>query len=109
MAWKICIDKPFMNCEHIFPIQQKYISTIIEGLKKNQNVKKVIIFGSSVTSSCHPDSDIDIYLELDKNEKTNIPLIYKPYDYWNNFSADERLKKEIYGKGVVVYERGNVS
>lgn len=27
------------------------------------------------------------------------------FDLWTNFTADEYLKKEIYKKGVVVYQR----
>ena len=47
--WKICINHPFQNCSRIYPIQQQKVFRIVEHLRKNTNVKRIIIFGSSVT------------------------------------------------------------
>lgn len=103
--YHICINQPFKNCERIFPNQQKYIKEILDSLQQDSNIKKVIVFGSSLKPTCHIDSDIDIYLELIKKEKVNFPYINKPYDYWNNFTVDQNLKNEISKTGVIVYER----
>ena len=51
--WKICIPEPFMNCEKIYPIQQKKVKRLIDILSNNSNVKKIIIFGSSVSDRYH--------------------------------------------------------
>lgn len=104
--WKIVIKNPFKNCSFIYPIQQKKVNELIEYLKQDENVKSIIIFGSSVTSKCHVGSDVDIYVELYENK----PPIKDKYfnfvfDLWTNFMVDERLKNEILTKGVVVYER----
>ena len=107
IKFKICIDKPFINCERIYPIQQNKVKQLIDCIKDNDNVNKVIIFGSSVTSKCHIGSDVDVYMELKENKHQSPINKYLPFefDYWNNFLVDERLKNEIIKKGVVVYER----
>ena len=104
--WKIVVKDTFKNCEYIYPIQQKKVLQIIEYLKNNKYVNKIIIFGSSVTEKCTINSDVDIYVELTKNMN-----IFKDkyfnfiYDLWTNFQVDEKLYKEIKEKGVVVYEK----
>ena len=64
----------------------------------------MIIFGSSVNDSCGRTSDVDVYFEKKQHGypvKNYLP--YK-YDFWDNYSVDECLYKEIINKGVVVYE-----
>lgn len=103
--WMICIDNPFMNTNKIYPIQQKKVKKLIDDISTNNKINKIIIFGSSVTDKCHIGSDIDIYVDTDsKNVKMN-ELYDFEYDLWTNHSVDERLKKEINSKGVIVYER----
>lgn len=103
--YRVCVSEPFLHCELIFPNQQKYIKDLLATLKKDNNIEKIIIFGSSLKPSCHIDSDIDIYLELKENKKVEFPYITKPYDYWNNYTVDDNLKNEIFKTGVTVYER----
>lgn len=108
--WKICIQNPFDNCDKIHPLQQRKVKKLLDILSCNDNIIKVIIFGSSVTSRCNICSDVDIYIEL-KNKQKNIINEYVDfvYDLWTNFSVDERLFKEIRNKGVIVYERNIVN
>lgn len=103
--FNVVINEPFKNCEHIYPIQQRKVKEFIEYLKENKNVKSIIIFGSSVTTACHIGSDVDIYVTLSKKEKIINKYFDFLYDLWTNFSADENLKKEIFKKGVIVYEQ----
>lgn len=104
-SWKVCIKSPFQNCSKIYPIQQQKVFQIVEHLKKNTNVKHVIIFGSSVTEQCHIDSDVDIYVELNHSEHLTFPAFDFVYDLWTDDTVDERMLEEIMKKGVVVYER----
>ena len=48
--WKSFLKTPFKNCRYIYPIQQKKVEKMINHLKNNDNVIKIIVFGSSVTS-----------------------------------------------------------
>lgn len=104
MKWKTCIQTPFKNCEQIYPIQQNKIAKLLNVLTINSNVKRVIVFGSSVTARCHIDSDVDIYVELEYDEKhiINQPLEFV-FDLWTNFTVDDRLRNEILSTGVIVY------
>lgn len=104
--WNIVIKEPFMNCDRIYPLQQRKISELIAYLKDNKNVQKIIIFGSSVTSRCNINSDVDIYVELKEKENLLKDKYFNfLYDLWTNFDVDDRLYNEIQKKGVVVYEK----
>lgn len=105
--WKICIDNDemFSNAEYIFPTQQSDVSKIVKKFSENDSVKRIIIFGSSVTSACNPWSDIDVYVELDKDVRIGKPQTGVPIDLWTNYDVDEHLMYEIDRKGVVVYAR----
>ena len=104
--WKICVEEPFMNCQKIYPIRQKKVKSIIEHVKRNPNIKSVVIFGSSVTSKCHVGSDVDLYIEMEKEEKPFTEGFQFVYDLWTNYTVDERLYHEIENKGVLVYGKG---
>lgn len=106
MTFKICIDKPFDNCDKVYPIQQKKVRALMDAMLPNDNIQKIIIFGSSVTDSCHIGSDVDVYVETAEKQKKLIrtALLFK-YDLWTNFSVDGRLLTEITKKGVVVWQR----
>ena len=107
-SWKPCIDNPFQNCSKIFPTQQKNVKRLIDVLKQWPQISKIYIFGSSVTPHCRIDSDVDIYVEIDgmrhAREYIDVALDFA-YDIWDNMTIDDRLKKEIASKGVMVYER----
>lgn len=98
-------DFQYLNVTKIFPTQQRDVATILNNWSKNATVKKVVVFGSSVTSACNPWSDIDIYVELDKDEVIRAPKVGVPVDVFTNFEVDTRLYNEIERTGVVVYER----
>lgn len=92
-----------MNCEKVYPIQQKKVKCLIDILSNNSNIKKIIVFGSSVTDRCHIDSDVDIFIELEKEERRLIKkYINFKFDLWTNFDVDNRLLNEIMKNGVLV-------
>lgn len=96
--------RKFLNIEKIHPIQQENVEKILDELKKYDCVSKVIIFGSSVTPRCTYYSDLDIYVELDKEVNVKTFNIDTPVDFWTNFSVEKPMLEEIKNKGVVVYE-----
>lgn len=104
-TFKVTRKKRFKNIEYIHPIQQKNIEDILEALKQHDSVKKVVVFGSSVTYKCNYDSDIDIYVELSKDENVKSYNIETPVDFWTNFNVSPAMLEEIKNKGVVVYDR----
>ncbi len=95
IKWKKCINGNFLNCQFVYPIQQKKVEVLVNDARNNKNVKKIIIFGSSVSPRCHVGSDIDVFYQLEKDER---PFTEEPtfrMDYWNNFTVDDRLMAEI--------------
>jgi len=101
--FRICIKDPFPNCSKIYPLQQKKIRAILDAVKDDLNVKRVMIFGSSTTYSCTIDSDVDVFIELKKDRPIDISGISYEFDLWTNYNVDERLLKEIEKTGVKVY------
>lgn len=107
-CWRVCIKEPFQNCECIYPIQQSRVKELIRILSSDENVKRILIFGSSITDHCHIDSDVDVYIELMKDKACSVrEYLDFAYDLWTNYSVDERLQREILKTGVPVYERNN--
>ncbi|WP_297569147.1 nucleotidyltransferase domain-containing protein [uncultured Anaerovibrio sp.] len=101
------VAKPFKNIHRIFPTQQIEVGKMIDVCKKIPNVKRIVIFGSSVTPQCNPWSDIDIYFEL-ASEMQKLPVVNDTeaiWDKWDTFSVDDELLSTIMRTGVVVYER----
>lgn len=95
-----------MNIERIHPYQQEAISKMVDLCKKDPNIKKAIIFGSSVRDDCRPDSDIDIYYEF-IGKKTPWPSLgsMAVWDKWDNYTVNRQLDYEIIRTGVTVYEK----
>ena len=104
-GWKVCIDRPFMNCDRIYPIQQRKVRQLIDECAACPDVGRVLVFGSSVTASCHIDSDVDLYVETSSKGFSLSGTYDFEIDLWTDRSADDRLKAEILQKGVCVYER----
>lgn len=103
--YNIFNDKPYMNNRRIFPTQQRDVQNLVESVKNDPNVKRLIIFGSSVTPLCNPWSDIDAYYEMEEDKPRPDYVCENAVDVWTSFTVDEDLLKEIKRKGVVVYER----
>ena len=104
--WRV-VSEPFRNAALIFPTKQRAVKSMVDVCKEDKNVKRLIIFGSSVTAACHIWSDIDAYFEIE-HEVDNLPLTgtdNQAWDRWSNFTVDNQLKEEILQTGVVVYDR----
>lgn len=95
----------FRNNENIHPLQQESLEEILRELKKYEEVQKVVVFGSSTEERCNYESDIDIYVELNKNINVKKYYVDKPVDLWTNFDVSPEMYEEIQKKWVVVYAR----
>ncbi len=105
-TFKVYLKKPFMNAEHIHPLQQENVAEIVKDFSADPNIVKVIIFGSSVTRKCHIGSDIDFYVvPIDPELLNGRHRFSFKYDRWTPEMVDERMLNEILTTGVVVYER----
>lgn len=103
MPFKILAHFP--NSDKIHPLKQKKVASIIEQAKGIPEIKRIIIFGSSTSRRCIPDSDLDVYFELSKKVSLSNIIVDDVLDKWTNYDVDERFLEEIEKTGVVVYER----
>lgn len=104
--WKIVTDDNYMNQQLIFPAAQKDIGKIIENAKQYESVQEIIVFGSAVTSSFNPTSDIDIFVKQSDSHRYLLGKgLVRGVDYWTREDCDEALLKEIIKNGVIIYKR----
>lgn len=106
--FKRVIKGNFKNINHIHPLQQHRVEEIIKALEEITEVNKIVVFGSSTTYKCNYESDIDLYVELDKDINAKKYDVDCPVDYWTNFTVSKEMLAEINKKGVVVYDRSNL-
>lgn len=108
--FNVVIDRPFQNVEKIFPTQQKALRELLDNVIKDDVAKKIIVFGSSVNSSCNPWSDIDILIEYNCNKKRSDLKLPKDqaFDIIELEDLDEDLESEINELGVIIYEKRDV-
>lgn len=102
------IKFPLKNCQHIHPLQQRDVWELTEHIRKKQSVRRIILFGSSLTSNCTIDSDIDLYVEMDEKCRPITEYFDITYDLWTNFNVDNAMLNEIIEKGVIVYDRNDI-
>lgn len=112
----VLIENKNYECDRIHPLKQRLVNEIFNEIKSSNIVKKAIVFGSSVNIRCNNKSDIDIAIELndkDFNQNNQNGLSeqiqeitgYNADIVWlNTLDQKSRLYKNIYMKGVTIYE-----
>lgn len=101
------------NIEKINPIKRDQVVSCIRIAQRSPKVVKMIIFGSSVREDCSPASDVDICLVINGTTKCmEMYELARDINYACDYNCDilkyhklnDKFKKEIESKGVVVYE-----
>lgn len=100
------ITYPYARYTH--PLKQKDIQIIYDSMLKDNNVKALVIFGSTVNMLCHSDSDIDIYVELLDNDKPpKIPdNVASQVDLIYNISKTSSFYRVINKEGIMLFNKG---
>lgn len=52
--WKCITEERFDNQQYVFTTQQADVLRLVHGAQKDNNVRRIIVFGSSVTAQCNP-------------------------------------------------------
>lgn len=100
------------NIHRIYPLKQRTVAKIYEVALNHKVIRKIYIFGSSVTGRCNIDSDLDICIDADTSDGMKIYHMQKEVGEICDWNCDivmysnigERLKKTIQEEGVVIYE-----
>lgn len=97
----------FKNANRVHPLMQIRVEKLIRHLCKDCNVKRAVLFGSSLDFRCCSSSDIDLYIEKYEKEKKLLPLpdIDCEVDLITGLSPDSALYDEIDKTGLVLFER----
>lgn len=96
----------------IHPLMQRPVHELLKSMQVYKNIR-IIVFGSSLTWSCHNDSDLDIAIEFldDSNNQNDVYWTivntlkdYCDYDiiWYNTLSEDSLLKQEIDTNGFAI-------
>ena len=97
----------FHNANRVHPLMQGRVEKLIRELKKDKNIRKLILYGSSLEFRCSSTSDIDIYIEKYDPEKKLVflPELDCEVDIITNLPPDNRLYQKIERTGLLLFER----
>lgn len=97
----------FPNANRIHPLMQHRVEKILLGIRRDQNVHRLILYGSSLEFHCNSASDIDLYIEkYDPDQKLAFfPDLDCEADIITNLPPDNRLYQEIMKTGLLLFER----
>lgn len=118
-TFKFLVTKPgckdILNIRYIHPMFQLCVKDIIDSLTREdllKNIKRIVIFGSTIGMACTYKSDIDIAIELKEVNKDIKNSILRALAHVNEYNNDilfvdnmnSNLKKEIKNHSTIVYE-----
>ena len=100
------------NLSRIYPLKQRQVDRICRHAKDYPEIRRIIIFGSSITPKCHIDSDLDICIDEKSGDGMRIYEIQKMIGEICDWNCDIVMYSQLSGKlletidkeGVVVYE-----
>ena len=97
----------FVNANRVHPLMQARVQKLIQHMEYDMNVRKLVLFGSSLDFRCDSLSDIDIYIEkYDKDKKLEFfPDLDCEVDIVSNLETGSKLYKEIDKTGLLLFER----
>lgn len=97
----------FENANHVHPLMQGRVEKLLRGISGDQNIRRAILFGSSLEFRCSSTSDIDLYIEKYDPEKKldSLPDIDCELDIITNLRPDNKLYQRIKETGLLLLER----
>ncbi|MEY8410546.1 nucleotidyltransferase domain-containing protein [Lachnospiraceae bacterium 62-26] len=97
----------FRDANRVHPLMQKRVEKLLHEFAKDQNIRRVVLFGSSLEFRCSSASDIDLYIEkFDTGKKLEyIPELDCEVDIVTNLSPGNKLYNEIERTGLLLFER----
>ena len=97
----------FVNANRVHPLMQARVQKLIQHMQCEPNIRKLVLFGSSLEFRCNSFSDIDIYIEkYDKSKKLeSFPDLDCEVDIISNLEPESKLYQEIDKTGLLLFER----
>ena len=96
----------FENANRVHPLMQRRVEKLLHGIAGDMNIRRAILFGSSLEFRCSSTSDIDIYIEKYDLEKklASLPDIDCELDIITNLRPDNKLYQRIQETGLLLLE-----
>ncbi len=112
-GFPVVVTTDCRNINKVYPLKQKSVAGLYSMAKKHKEIKRIYIFGSSVTPKCNINSDIDICLDADTRDGMAIFNIQKEMGEICDWNCDiimysnmgSRLRNTIENEGVIIYEQ----
>lgn len=112
-SFPIIVKTDCKNIYRIYPLKQKAVAKLHDIAIEYKEIKTVYIFGSSVTSKCNIDSDLDICIDADVSDGMKIYDMQKRMGDVCEWNCDilmysnlgNKMKDTIHKEGVVIYEQ----
>ena len=100
------------NLDRIYPLKQRQVAEIYNRAKNFGKIRRIIVFGSSVTPKCHIDSDLDLCIDADTTDGLSVFQMQKAIGEACDWRCDivmypdigNTLRETIHREGVVIYE-----
>ncbi len=112
-CFPIVVETDCKNIYRVYPLKQKIVARLFSIAPKYEEIRKIYIFGSSVTGRCNIDSDLDVCIDADVSDGMRIFEMQKEIGDACNWNCDilmysnigTALKETIHKEGVVIYEQ----
>lgn len=116
---RVIQEDAFLSVNHIHPIKQRMVKDIVDVARLDSNVKRIIIYGSSIRYDCDITSDLDICIDwtndcydadgvlkpFTQNMRKTISQVTKGHADVVNYSyLKGTIVEEAVKEGVTVYE-----
>ena len=93
-------------------MKQKQVAAIYDRARDFDIIRKIIIFGSSVTAKCNIDSDLDMCIDADTSNGLKVYEMQKAFGEVCDWNCDilmyqnigPKLRDTVQREGVVIYE-----
>lgn len=97
----------FPDANRVHPLMQERVERIYRAARMDENLSRLVLYGSSLEFRCSSASDIDLYAEsVDPDQPLDfLPDLDCEVDLVTNLPHDSRLYREIDRTGLLLYEK----
>jgi len=100
------------NINRIYPIKQRQVAAIYDLARGFDIIRRIFIFGSSITSRCNIDSNLDMCIDADISDGLKVYDMQKAFGEACDWNCDilmyanmgQTLRDTVQKEGVVIYE-----
>ena len=108
----VVVNTECRNINRVYPLKQKQVAEIYLRARNFDIIRKIIVFGSSVTPKCTIRSDLDLCVDADVSDGMKVYEMQKVFGEVCDWNCDivmysnmgNSLRDTVQKEGVVIYE-----